>query len=87
MLFKTSVEERSAALGKLFGVQSLDGAIQVRTGLAKAAYDGLVASSSRFGDSSRRSPRTPVNPSRVHWSRPKLRQSRQLDRAVRTAKA
>lgn len=47
---KKSVEDSSAAFAKLFGVQTLDGAIQVQTDFARTSYEDVVASYRRFGE-------------------------------------
>ena len=40
----------TAALEKLFGVKSLDKAIEVQTEYAKTAYEGFVAKASKIGE-------------------------------------
>ena len=45
---KKSIEESSAAMGKLIGVRSLDGAIQLQSELAKTAYDNMMSGATRF---------------------------------------
>jgi hypothetical protein len=47
---KKSFEDGSAALEKLFGVKSLDKAIEVQTEYAKTAYEGFVAKASKIGE-------------------------------------
>ena len=47
---KKSFEDGTAALEKLFGVKSLDKAIEVQTEYAKAAYEGFVAKASKIGE-------------------------------------
>lgn len=47
---KKSFEDGSAALEKLFGVKTLDKAIELQTEFAKTAYEGFVAKASRLGD-------------------------------------
>lgn len=42
-------EDGNAALEKLFGVKSLDKAIEVQTEYAKSAYEGFVAKASKIG--------------------------------------
>ena len=49
-LSKRTIEESSAAFGKLIGVRSLDGAIQVQTDYAKTAYEHAVTGATRFGE-------------------------------------
>ena len=44
---KKSFEDGTAALEKLFGVKSLDKAIEVQTEYAKTAYEGFVAKASK----------------------------------------
>ena len=46
---KKSFEDGSAALEKLFGVKSLDKAIEVQTEYAKASYEGFVAQATKLG--------------------------------------
>jgi hypothetical protein len=47
---KKSFEDGTAALEKLFGVKSLDKAIEVQTEYAKASYEGFVAKASKIGE-------------------------------------
>jgi hypothetical protein len=47
---KKSFEQSTAVLEKLFGVKSLDKAIEVQTEFAKVAYDGFVAEASKIGE-------------------------------------
>ncbi len=47
---KKSFEEGTAALEKMFGVKSLDKAIEVQTEYAKTAYEGFVAKASKIGE-------------------------------------
>lgn len=47
---KKAFEDHTAALEKLFGVKSLDKAIEVQTEYAKAAYEGFVAKASKIGE-------------------------------------
>jgi hypothetical protein len=47
---KKSFEDGTAALEKLFGVKSLDKAIEVQTEYAKSAYEGFVAKASKIGE-------------------------------------
>ncbi|MFA6267985.1 MAG: phasin family protein [Pseudolabrys sp.] len=47
---KKSFEEGTAMIEKLFGVKSLEKAIELQTEYAKAAYEGLVAESSKLGE-------------------------------------
>lgn len=47
---KKSFEDGTAALEKLFGVKSLDKAIEVQTEYAKNAYEGFVAKASKIGE-------------------------------------
>jgi len=47
---KKSFEEGSAHLEKLFGVKSLDKAIEVQTQYAKSAYEGFVAEATKVGE-------------------------------------
>jgi len=46
---KKSFEEGTAALEKLFGVKSLDKAIELQTDYAKTAYEGFVAEATKLG--------------------------------------
>jgi hypothetical protein len=45
---KKAFEDGSAALEKLFGVKSLDKAIEVQTEYAKTAYEGFVAEATKL---------------------------------------
>ena len=47
---KKSFEEGSAATEKLFGVKSLEKAIEIQTDYAKTAYEGFVAGATRIGE-------------------------------------
>lgn len=47
---KKAFEDGSAALEKLFGVKSLDKAIEVQSEYAKKAYEGFVAEASKLGE-------------------------------------
>jgi phasin family protein len=47
---KKSFEDSTAALEKLYGVKSLDKAIEVQTEYAKTAYEGFVAKASKIGE-------------------------------------
>src|SRR5262245_23532894 len=47
---KKAFEEGTAAVEKLFGVKSLDKAIEVQTEYAKTAYEGFVAKASKIGE-------------------------------------
>ncbi len=47
---KKSFEESTAALEKLFGVKSLDKAIELQTEYAKTAYEGFVAEATKLGE-------------------------------------
>lgn len=47
---KKTFEDSTAALEKLFGVKSLDKAIEVQTEYAKTAYEGFVARASKIGE-------------------------------------
>ena len=47
---KTSFEQSTAALEKLFGVKSLEKAIEVQTEYAKSAYEGFVAEATKIGE-------------------------------------
>jgi hypothetical protein len=47
---KKAFEEGTAALEKLFGVKSLDKAVEVQTEYAKTAYEGFVAKASKIGE-------------------------------------
>ena len=45
-----STDSSTAAIEKLFGVKSLDKAIEVQTEYAKTAYEGFVAKASKIGE-------------------------------------
>ncbi len=47
---KKSFEESSAALEKLFGVKSVEKAIELQTEYAKTAYEGFVAEATKIGE-------------------------------------
>ena len=47
---KKAFEDGTAALEKLFGVKSLDKAIEVQTEYAKTAYEGFVAEATKIGE-------------------------------------
>ena len=47
---KKAFEDSTAALEKLFGVKSLDKAIEVQTEYAKTAYEGFVAKANKIGE-------------------------------------
>jgi hypothetical protein len=47
---KKSFEDGTAVLEKLFGVKSLDKAIEVQSEFAKTAYEGFVAEASKIGE-------------------------------------
>ena len=47
---KKAFEDGTAALEKLFGVKSLDKAIEVQTEYAKTAYEGFVAEATKLGE-------------------------------------
>ena len=47
---KKTFEDGTAALEKLFGVKSLDKAIEVQTEFAKTAYEGFVAEATKLGE-------------------------------------
>ena len=47
---KKAFEDSTAALEKMFGVKSLDKAIEVQTEYAKTAYEGFVAKASKIGE-------------------------------------
>jgi hypothetical protein len=47
---KKTFEDGSAALEKLFGVKSLEKAIELQTEYAKTAYEGFVAQASKIGE-------------------------------------
>jgi hypothetical protein len=47
---KKAFEDGTAAVEKLFGVKSLDKAVEVQTEYARSAYEGFVAKASRLGE-------------------------------------
>jgi len=47
---KKAFEDSTAALEKMFGVKSLDKAIEVQTEYAKTAYEGFVAEATKLGE-------------------------------------
>ncbi len=47
---KKAFEESTAAVEKMFGVKSLDKAIEVQTEYAKNAYEGFVAEATKLGE-------------------------------------
>jgi len=47
---KKAFQDGSSALEKLFGVKSLDKAIEVQTEYAKTAYEGFVAEASKLSE-------------------------------------
>ncbi|HET7850955.1 MAG TPA: phasin family protein [Pseudolabrys sp.] len=47
---KKAFEDGTAALEKLFGVKSLEKAIEVQTNYAKTAYEGFVAEATKLGE-------------------------------------
>jgi hypothetical protein len=47
---KKSFEEGTAALEKLFGVKSIEKAIELQTEYAKTAYEGFVAEATKIGE-------------------------------------
>ena len=47
---KKAFEDGTAAVEKLFGVKSLDKAIEVQTEYAKSAYEGFVAEAAKIGE-------------------------------------
>lgn len=47
---KKAFEDGTAAVEKLFGVKSLDKAIEVQTEYAKTAYEGFVAKANKIGE-------------------------------------
>ena len=47
---KKAFEDGTAALEKLFGVKSLEKAIEVQSEYAKTAYEGFVAKASKLGE-------------------------------------
>ncbi|MBI1201374.1 MAG: phasin family protein [Rhodopseudomonas sp.] len=47
---KKSFEEGTATLEKLFGVKSVEKAIELQTEYAKTAYEGFVAEATKIGE-------------------------------------
>ena|SRR5687767_12451736 len=47
---KKAFQDHSAALEKLFGVKSLDKAIEVQSEYAKTAYEGFVVEATKLGE-------------------------------------
>ena len=47
---KKSFEESTSALEKLFGVKSVEKAIELQTEYAKTAYEGFVAEATKIGE-------------------------------------
>jgi hypothetical protein len=47
---KKAFEDGTAVLEKLFGVKSLDKAIEVQSEFAKSAYEGFVAEATKIGE-------------------------------------
>ena len=47
---KKAFEDSTAALEKLFGVKSIDKAIEVQTEYAKTAYEGFVAEATKISE-------------------------------------
>jgi hypothetical protein len=47
---KTSLEQSAATFQKLFGVKSLDKAVEIQTDYVKSAYEGFVAHSTKTGE-------------------------------------
>jgi hypothetical protein len=47
---KKAFQDGSTALEKLFGVKSLDKAIEVQSEYAKTAYEGFVAEATKLGE-------------------------------------
>lgn len=47
---KKSFEESTAALERLFGVKSIEKAIELQTEYAKSAYEGFVAEATKIGE-------------------------------------
>jgi phasin family protein len=47
---KKSFEESTAMLEKLFGVKSVEKAIELQTEFAKSAYEGFVAEANKIGE-------------------------------------
>ena len=46
---RKSFEQSSSTLEKLFGVQTLDKAVEIQTAYVKGAYDSLVSQSTKMG--------------------------------------
>ena len=47
---KKSFEQGSAAIEKMFGVNTLEKAIEIQTDYAKSAYEGFVSEATRLGE-------------------------------------
>lgn len=47
---KKSFEDGTKVMEKLFGVKSLDKAIEIQTDYAKTAYEGFVAQATKIGE-------------------------------------
>jgi phasin family protein len=47
---KKAFEDSTAALEKLFGVKSVEKAIELQTDYAKTAYEGFVAEATKLGE-------------------------------------
>ncbi len=47
---KKSFEDSTAVLEKLFGVKSIEKAIELQTEYAKSAYEGFVAEATKIGE-------------------------------------
>jgi len=47
---KKAFEDGTAAMEKMFGVKSLDKAIEVQSEYAKTAYEGFVAKATKIGE-------------------------------------
>jgi hypothetical protein len=47
---KKSFEDSTAALEKLFGVKSIEKAIELQTEYAKSSYEGFVAEAAKIGE-------------------------------------
>jgi hypothetical protein len=47
---KKSFEDSTAALEKLFGVKSIEKAIELQTAYAKSTYEGFVAEATKIGE-------------------------------------
>ena len=61
---KKSFEESTAALEKLFGVKSIEKAIELQTEYAKTAYEGFVAEATKIGEMYTAWPRKPTSRSK-----------------------